>query len=169
MSSNDTCGHPTAEDTPCQHPTTPDGDPNRCWMDAHNETPTDSDSGGRPRLLDDPQARQRVLVAVGQGLKVGDQAALAGISPDTLRRSLCCIDSPRQPTLNEDPCEFCANYAQAHANGAREVLQDCRPEFVASASYGYVKEEKHQHTGEGGGALEVVINETVVDEDNGGE
>jgi len=164
MTDSDTCGHPTAEDTPCQHPTTQDGDPDRCWVDAHNNAETDSGSGGRPRLLDDPQARQRVLVAVGQGLKVGDQAALAGISPDTLRRSLCCIDTPRQPTLNKDPCEFCANYAQAHANGAREVLQDCRPEFVASASYGYVEEEKRQLTGEDGGAIEVSSDVVTVTE-----
>jgi len=147
----DTCGYETAGGTPCQHnPTEDDG---RCWQHTDAE---DSDPGGRPRALDDEQTRQRILVAVGQGLKVGDQAALAGISPDTLRRGLCCVDTPRQPTLDTDPCEFCANYAQSHANGAREVLQDCRPEFVASASYGYVKEEKRQHTGDGGGGINII-------------
>jgi hypothetical protein len=139
----ETCGYPTASGTPCQHPTTEDGDPDRCWEDSHNEAETDAGQSGRPRAFDDQQTRQRVLVAVGQGLKVRDQAALAGVSPDTLRRALCCVDAPREPALDADPCEFCADYAQAHANGAREVLNDCRPEFVASASYGYVKEEKH--------------------------
>jgi hypothetical protein len=104
-------------------------------------------------------------VAVGQGLKVRDQAALAGVSPDTLRRALCCIESPREPTLDADPCEFCANYAQAHANGAREVLNDCRPEFIASASYGYVKKEERELTGDDGGPLELNITRTVVDDD----
>jgi hypothetical protein len=138
---DDICGYQTAMNTPCEHPATEDD--GRCWQ--HTDT-VDADPGGRPRELDDEQTRQRVLVAVGQGLKVGDQAALAGISPDTLRRGLCCIDTPRQPTLDTDPCEFCANYAQSHANGAREVLQECRPEFVASASYGYVKEERQDIT-----------------------
>jgi hypothetical protein len=96
-----------------------------------------------------------VLVAVGQGLKIRDQAALAGVAPNTLRRALCCVETPSNPELTPEPCEFCRNYAQAHANGAREVLNDCRPEFIASASYGYVKEEKRQVTGEDGGALEV--------------
>ena len=152
---DDTCGHPTIDGGECQHPTTDDGDPDRCWEDSHNDAPTESGSSGRPRAFDDEQTRQRVLVAVGQGLKVEHQASLAGVSPDTLRRALCCVDTPRNPALDADPCEFCANYAQAHANGAREVLNDCRPEFVASASYGYVKEQKTEleHSGEVEGSL----------------
>jgi len=145
------CGYPTSKDgSPCQHPTTDDGDPDRCWIDSHNEASTEAGQGGRPRAFDDEQTRQRVLVAVGQGLKVEHQAALAGVSPNTLRRALCCVETPSNPELDTDPCEFCRNYAQAHANGAREVLNDCRPEFVASASYGYVKEEKRDvdHSGE---------------------
>jgi len=140
--SDDICGAETATGKPCQHSTTDGGDPNRCWIDAHNDAPTESDDPGRPRAFDDDRTRQRVLVAVGQGLKVEHQASLAGVSPDTLRRALCCVDTPSNPSLDPDPCEFCANYAQAHANGAREILTDCRPEFVASASYGYTKTEK---------------------------
>jgi len=140
--SDDICGYPTAEDgSPCQHPAS-DGD--SCWLPSHGGD-AESD-GGRPRALDDENTRQRVLVAVGQGLKVEHQASLAGISPDTLRRGLCCVETPRNPSLDPDPCEFCGNYAQAHANGAREVLQDCRPEFIASASYGYIKEERRDIT-----------------------
>ena len=167
--SDDTCGHPTADGTPCKHPTTDDGDPDRCWEDSHNDAPTESGSSGRPRAFDDEQTRQRVLVAVGQGLKVEHQASLAGVSPNTLRRALCCVDTPRNPSLDADPCEFCRNYAQAHANGAREVLNDCRPEFVASASYGYVKQEKHQHTGDGGGPVEVTSEVVTVTETNDDE
>jgi hypothetical protein len=166
--SDDTCGYPTAKDTPCQHPTTDDGDADRCWVGSHNDASTDAGQGGRPRAFDDEQTRQRVLVAVGQGLKVRDQAALAGVSPDTLRRALCCVDSPREPALDPDPCEFCANYAQAHANGAREVLNDCRPEFVASASYGYVERERTELTGEDGGPVDVssdVVTVTQADDE----
>ena len=139
---DDICGHPTADGSPCEHPTTDDGDADRCWVDSHNDASTAAGQGGRPRAFADDRTRQRVLVAVGQGLKVEHQASLAGVSPDTLRRALCCVKTPRDPTLDADPCEFCRNYAQAHANGAREVLDDCRPEFRASASFGYVKEEK---------------------------
>jgi hypothetical protein len=156
---DDICGYTTASGSPCQHFATEDD--GRCWQ--HTDDP-DTETGGRPRAFDDQQTRQRVLVAVGQGLKVGDQAALAGVSPDTLRRALCCIESPRQPTLDEDPCEFCANYARSHANGAREVLNDCRPEFVASASYGYVKEEKRTHAGDPDEPLNVTIERNHVDE-----
>jgi len=160
---DDTCGYPTAEDTPCQHPTTDDGDPDRCWVDSHNDASTDAGQGGRPRAFDDDQTRQRVLVAVGQGLKVEHQASLAGVSPDTLRRALCCVETPSNPALEADACEFCANYAQAHANGAREILNDCRPEFVASASYGYVKEEKRDvdHSGEVEHTIQAVFTREV--------
>jgi len=152
--SKETCGHPTADGTPCQHPAT-DGD--SCWIPAHGG---DAESHGRPAAFDDAQTRQRVLVAVGQGLKVGHQASLAGVSPDTLRRALCCVESPRDPSLDPDPCDFCANYAQAHANGAREILNDCRPEFVASASYGYSKKNEVEVSGEG---MTIALPESVTD------
>jgi len=151
---DDTCGHPTADGTPCQHPVSDDGDPDRCWVDSHNESKTDSGQDGRPRLLDDERKQQIIYTAVNSGLSVQHQANLAQVSPDTLRRALCCVETPREPELTtEEPCEFCEGYAQAHARGAMNVLDECRPEFRASASFGYVKEEKHQHTGEGGGGI----------------
>ena len=78
---------------------------------------------------------------------------MAGVSADTLRRALCCVETPRNPVLDSDACDFCVNYAQAHANGAREVLNDCRPEFIASASYGYSKKDEVEVSGEGGGII----------------
>ena len=152
---DDTCGHPTADGTPCKHPSTDDGDPDRCWIDSHNEAATDLDSQpGRPKLLDDERKQQIIYTAVNSGLSIEHQANLAQVSPDTLRRALCCVKTPRTPELTtEDPCEFCEGYAQAHARGAMNVLNECRPEFRASATFGYVKEEKHQHTGEGGGSI----------------
>lgn len=160
--SDDVCGHVTADGSPCQNPVT-DGD--SCWLPSHGGD-ADND-GGRPRKFDDEQTRQRVLVAVGQGLKIEHQAGLAGVSPDTLRRALCCVETPRDPSLNDEPCQFCENYARAHANGAREVLQECRPEFIASASYGYVKEEKRELStpeDEDGFGTTVVLDSEYVDE-----
>jgi len=163
---DDTCDHPTAAGGECQHPTTDDGDPDRCWVDSHNDAETTSGQGGRPRLLDDRRKQQIIYTAVNSGLTVEHQANLAQVSPDTLRRALCCVETPRTPELTtEDPCEFCEGYAQAHARGAMQVLDECRPEFRASATFGYVKEEKHQHTGDEGGALEVSLTRTVVGSD----
>jgi len=147
---DDICGYETASGSPCQHPPTADGDPDRCWIPAHGGTQANH---GRPSAFDDEQTRQRVLVAVSTGLKVTDQAGLAGVSDDTLRRALCCVDTPRKPSLNNDPCDFCVDYAQAHANGAREVLNDCRPEFIASASYGYNTSEERKHVGDEDNAI----------------
>ena len=150
--SDDQCGHPTASGEPCQHPTTDDGDPDRCWIDSHNDDAVDPNTQpGRPRLLDDQRKQQIIYTAVNSGLSIEHQANLAQVSPDTLRRALCCVKTPRTPELTtEDPCDFCEGYAQAHARGAMNVLNECRPEFRASASFGYVKEEKRQldHSGE---------------------
>ena len=146
--SGDRCSYPTAEDTPCQHPTTEDGDPGRCWIPSHNDEEGDF---GRPRLLDDERKQQIIYTAVNSGLSVEHQANLAQVNPNTLRRALCCVETPRTPEITVDePCDFCKGYAQAHARGAMSVLDECRPEFRASASFGYVKEEKRQldHSGE---------------------
>jgi len=167
MSGDDICGHATADGSPCEHFATYDD--GRCWQHTDEEV---DDTSGRPKAIDDEQTRQRVLVAVGQGLTVGDQAALAGISPKTLRRSLCCVETPRQPELDPDACDFCRNYARAHANGAREVLQECRPEFVASASYGYVKQEKRDVEHSTGDGEDANFGPTIIfgdEEDDGDE
>ena len=163
--SNDTCDYPTASGGECQHPTTDDGDPDRCWIDSHNDADTDAGQGGRPRLLDDERKQQIIYTAVNSGLTIEHQANLAQVSPDTLRRALCCVETPRTPELTtENPCEFCEGYAQAHARGAMQVLDECRPEFRASATFGYVKQEKHQHTGDGGGPIDVTSDVVTVTE-----
>lgn len=142
---SDECGYPTAKGDPCTHPTTDKGDPDRCWLQKHNSEDTGSEEG-RPKLIDE-QKERIIYTAVSSGLKVGDQASLASVSPQTLRRHACCIDNLREAEITvEDPCEFCEGYAQAHARGALQVLDDCRPEFRASASFGYVKEEKQDVT-----------------------
>ena len=146
----DRCGYEKDDGTPCKLPDSrSDG---RC----HHHTTVDAERQrqGRPKLLDDERKQQIVYTAVNSGLTVEHQANLAQVSPDTLRRALCCVKTPRTPELTtENPCDFCEGYAQAHARGAMNVLNECRPEFRASATFGYVKEEKHQHTGEGGGSI----------------
>ena len=99
--SDDQCGHPTASGEPCQHPTTDDGDPDRCWIDSHNDDAVDPNTQpGRPRLLDDQRKQQIIYTAVNSGLSIEHQANLAQVSPDTLRRALCCVKTPRTPELD---------------------------------------------------------------------
>lgn len=129
------CGEETSKGTPCQN--------------SADSCPWDHDNGGNPngrtKLLDDERKRELILTAVRAGLKFSDQAAHAEVSEKTLRRGLCCVETPRQPTLTtDDPCDFCRSYAHAHAGGAISVLEECRPEFRAAASFGYVKTEKRE-------------------------
>jgi len=156
MSDDDICGHPTADGSPCQHTTTEDGDSDRCWVPSHNGN---SDDFGRTKVLDDPERRQMIFDAAEAGLHVGHQAAAAGVSRKTLQRYACCIDDLSEPILDPDGCDFCRSYATAHANGAREVLEDCSSEFRASASFGYTRTEKKEleHSGEVDG-FEFTIN-----------
>lgn len=150
---SDTCGYEKDDGQPCQLPASRDDQ--RCHH--HTDIAEQRDNGGAPKAMDDHKERI-VFTAVGSGLKVKDQAALAQVSPDTLRRHACCLESLREPEITaDDPCNFCESYAQAHARGAMEVLDDCRPEFVASASYGYTKREQHELMGEDGDPIETEV------------
>jgi len=156
---DDTCGHPTQAGGECQHPTTDDGDPERCWIPSHGGG---SDNHGRPSSFDDDK-REAIYSAVGTGLKANHVAAAAGISVQTLRRWLCCISDLAEAELEEDPCDFCKGYARAHADGAREVLEDTSAEFRASASFGYRKTERQEVTGEDGSPVTIEVSEEVAD------
>jgi hypothetical protein len=47
-----------------------------------------------------------------------------------------------------------------------EILQECKPEFRASATFGYVKKEKQELTGEGGDAIKVTSDVVTVTRDD---
>ena len=128
---DETCGYDLDDGSTCDLPASRDD--GRC----HHHTETgDRANGGRPSSFGE-DTKEAIYAAVGSGLKVGHVAAAAGISAKTLRRWTCCIDDLSDAVPNDDPCDFCQGYAQAHANGARDVLDECRPEFRASASFGY--------------------------------
>jgi hypothetical protein len=120
--------------------------------------------------LQDQEKQETLYKAASSGLTIADQAALTGIAQKTLYKSLCCVETPRNPTITAaDPCDFCKGYAHAHAKGAMQVLEECRPEFRASATYGYVKKEKQELMGEDGDSIEVTSDfisvETATDTD----
>jgi hypothetical protein len=149
MTDKKLCGAECVDGSACQHPA------GSCPVPSHSDP--SAEDPGRPAAFDDERKRELVLTAVRAGLKVEDQAGHAQVHPDTLRRALCCVKTPSNPTLTtEDPCPFCEDYVHAHSSGALRVLEECRPEFRASASFGYVKQEKHEHVGEGGGPLMIL-------------
>jgi hypothetical protein len=157
------CGFQKANGEPCELP--PSRPDDRC----HHHTDHDDkrDNGGRPPALAEQRKQQIIYTAVNSGLTVKDQAALAQVSPDTLRRALCCVETPRTPEITApDPCDFCEGYAQAHARGAMEILQECKPEFRASATFGYVEKSKQELTGEDGDAIKVTSDVVTVTQDD---
>jgi hypothetical protein len=141
MTDDDVCGAETTDGTPCQHPA------GSCPVPSHSDPDADNPHG-RPSSFSE-QKRDQIYTAVGAGLSVHDIASMAEISPDTLRRWTCCIDNLREGVITaDDPCDFCEGYAQAHAEGAMAVIEQCSPEFRASASFGYTKTQEIEHSGE---------------------
>lgn len=136
MAPDDICGYTgTTTGEPCGHPA------GSCPVPSHHDEDAENPHG-RPSGLDD-DARDALYAAVGSGLKVDHVAAAAGISRRTLSRWTCCLKDLRTCAFDtDDPCDFCQGYARAHAQGARSVLEECRPEFRASASFGYAKRER---------------------------
>lgn len=76
---DDTCGHPTADDTPCQNPAT-EGD--HCWLDAHGGTV----EPGRPREAPDKATQEKVASAVESGSSIREACRRSGVHPEQFYR-----------------------------------------------------------------------------------
>ncbi len=143
---NTTCGHPTADGSPCQNPAT-DGD--TCWLDEHGGTTRDC---GPPK----PHQHERVLEAAQTPAKVKDIAGYAGAHRSTLTRWYACLDGLADPAPKDtvdEPCDICTEYMRARRQGIVDTLQACSPEYLASL-HGYSKKEVREHElGEGTGGL----------------
>jgi len=131
---DDICGHPTADETPCQHPAT-DGD--SCWLNEHGG---DADPSGRPSLLDEHE--DDILTGARQGMTLEGCARLAGVAEKTLHS-----------WINKND-EFRKSLKRARAHGELQHLQsvnDSGSQFILERSFGYVKTEKREleHSGTG--------------------
>jgi len=157
----DTCGYPTAQDTPCQHTTTDDGDPDRCWVDSHNEADTGNDSPGRPSKFNDDRAQQAIEAARQSKSKAGCARA-AGVDPKAIQRWE--EKNPEFTTPAGETREFRHAFADARADGETVLVQGglrndnvdtSMAKFLLSTSFDYIETEKREIMGEDGGPVKV--------------
>lgn len=150
------CGYPTKDGGDCEHPIAPDdGDPDRCWIDSHNETETTSPRGGRPTKLHDHW--DDVMEAARMGKPINGCARVAGVDESTLHR-----------WLNRHE-EFASKFRKARAEGETrhlETVDDSGSQFVLERSFGWTKKKEIEHQGDAdlGGATVVLDSEYVDDE-----
>lgn len=170
MTNDEICGAPTADDTACQHPTTDDGDPGRCWIPGHNDTPSDQlNAGGRPSKFNDERARAAIEAARQSKSKAGCARA-AEVDHTTLAYWL--DDNPTFETASGEVVDFSTAFARARRDGETVLVQGglrndevdtSMAKFLLSTSFGYVKTERTEVTGGEGGPVEFTINEEVVE------
>jgi len=135
---NTVCGEPRSDGDPCQWDVDAKGP---CPF--HNDG--DSPDNGRPSKLED--TKDDILDAAREGLTLEGCARVAGIGVSTLRE------------WRKEYEDFSAALRRARAEAERELIQDVDPEFVLERSYGYMKTEKREITGENGGGLTLNLND----------
>jgi hypothetical protein len=153
--SDETCGHPTADGTPCQNPAS-EGD--SCWIDAHGG----STSVGRDFTITEAD-HDAILDAARDGMSKSGCARAAGVAKSQLDRYLDAHD------------DFRSAFTRARHEGERKLVKGPlidRPDdpvemdgqharFLLSTSFDYVKTEKREHEdvteGEGGFGTNVIV------------
>jgi hypothetical protein len=82
------CGAETASGSRCQHKATEKGDPDRCWIDSHNDAdvPDEQQPGRKEKLVG--EEREDVLEAARIGMSLSGMAEYAEIDESTLHRWL---------------------------------------------------------------------------------
>jgi len=126
----DICSHPTADGEPCQNPPT-EGD--HCWLEAHGGHA----EPGRPSTLDEHW--DDIMAGARQGMTLQGCARLAGVDESTLHR------------WKNNHEEFRKSLKRARAHGELQHLQsvnDSGSQFILERSFGYVKTEKREHSGD---------------------
>lgn len=167
---DDVCGAPTdgGDGPPCQHPTTEEGDSDRCWVDAHNDAETGVDPGGREFAIDESDHGD-ILDAARMGASKAGCARAAGVDKASLLRYL---------DAHED---FRTAFTQARAKGEQQLIRgplyEQPPEgpreepqmdgqharFLLSTSFDYKKTEKTEleHSGQIDGTHEHTTDEAT--------
>lgn len=109
--------------------------------------------GGRPSKFE--KAKGPILEAARNGTTKEGCARAGGVTYETLR------------TWLEEKDEFSVDFRRERAKAEQDLVEAAReedPKWVLERSYDYIKTEKrevdaeHEHTGEGGGPIEVTVN-----------
>lgn len=150
-SDTDTCNATTVAGDQCDNPA---GDNGACWIPSHNPDAGDDvdNPHGRPSKIE--THRDDILEAARLGATKEGCARAAGVDKQTLYN-----------WLDEYP-DFFDAFKRARSEGERRRLRDADDSgsrFVLERSFGYTKTETHEHTGEGGGPIEVTFQEQVVE------
>lgn len=134
-------------------------DDGKCGI--HTEETEDTDPGGRPSKYSEERATQ-AIEAAEEGKSKSGCARAAGVPQSTL-----------QDWLNADYMyegdQFPVAFARARAKGETKLLSgglydpdvdSSMAKFLLASSFDYVKAEKREmeHSGEGGGPVEVTVN-----------
>ena len=80
------CGHPTADGSPCQNPTTDDGDADRCWIDGHNEASVEAGQPGRDREPPTRETQERIAAVIESGGSLREAARKSGVHREQIGR-----------------------------------------------------------------------------------
>ena len=166
MSDDGHCGAETADGQPCQNPA---GSGGRCWIPSHAADAADDveNPQGREFSISEDDHRDLLNAAMTGKSKRGCARA-AGVGKDALDRYL------------EARPEFRDGFERARAHGESELIEGglrdedvdtSMAKFLLASSYGYKKAEKREvegsmeHTGEGGGPMEVTVRRERYDPD----
>jgi len=169
--SDDICGYPTADGSPCQNPA---GENGRCWIPSHNPGDDDANPQGRDFKIDESD-HDDILEAARMGASKAGCARAAGVDKASLLRYLDAHDQFRtafmrarhegERTLVKGPL-----ISDDHNKGPDGVEIDGQhARFLLSTSFDYVKTERQEveHAGDGGGPVEFVLNRQVVTDGDG--
>jgi len=153
---DDTCGHETADGTPCQNPATDGGS---CWIPAHGGNVEDH---GRDFAISESD-HDDLLTAARDGFSKAGCARAVGVTIQSLERYLDAHDVFRKA------------FTRARHEGERTLVRgplvddESTPDidgqharFLLSTSFDYIKTERTELTGEDGDDLQIETEVTTV-------
>jgi|GEM_PF-1808854 len=163
--SDDICGADTTGEEPCQNPA---GENGRCWIPSHNDAGAENPAG-RPSKFNDQRALD-AIEAAREGLSKAGCGRAAGVADGTIQNWL-----DANPTFTDEEGEereFFRAFMRARRVGETNLVQgglydedtdSSMAKFLLASSFDYKKTEQREVTGEGGGPVQVDVNETIVE------
>ena len=151
------CGADTTGDQSCQNPASGDGS---CWIPSHGSDDDVENPQGRDFAIGEAD-HEDILEAAREGKSERGCARAAGVS------SWAQLDR----YLEAHP-DFRSSFERARARGESELIEgglrdddvdSSMAKFLLASSFDYKKTEKREHTGDGGGPVEVEFHEEVVE------